>query len=212
MTIAVSITNSIIDVDCTINRLGEKEHPYAQACASQIIDSAVHLASFCTGILLIPHIDTVTLPDGEVKNVQAILPDLEKLCTAFNLNGMPIELVLSGPIRWVLRDLVGALESDMTTINCARAMDGIRNLIATPGLKEEKAWAEMRSKLRIDRPYLQFISDQSKDHRHARYVPSGDVGFSLLRRSWTIMDRYFQYLKRGGKNPLPESEFPVLDH
>ena len=31
-----------------------------------------------------------------------------------------------------------------------------------------------------------------------------------MQRAWTIMNRYFEFMKRGGEQPLPKAEFPTL--
>lgn len=212
MVFDIWVVNSIIDVECTINRLNRKDHAKAQTQALRLIESAVNLVSFKYGIFLFAIIESVTLPDDSKKDIQYSIDGLGELCTSFEHNKyVPVKEVASTNLKYVLRDLIGALEPDMMTINCARAMDGIRNLIADPGVREKVAWEQMRAKLRIDEAYLKYVSELSKDHRHARYVPMFlEDTVPIIRRAWTVMDRYLHFILRGGVDPLPEDEFPLL--
>jgi hypothetical protein len=121
-------------------------------------------------------------------------------------------IVLSDPTLFLaLNDLVSAITiPHVAPVACSRAMDGLRHLIASPDAKEPLAWQQMRDALRVDRNFLQLISDTSKGPRHARpgHIP-GDIVKEICRRSWIIMNRYLEYVKRGHQ-PLPVVEFPLL--
>jgi hypothetical protein len=68
----------------------------------------------------------------------------------------------------------------------------------------------MRENLRVDRSYLQLITDQSKAPRHGDVQAiEALVTEEVAKRCWTIMNRYFEFKKRGG-SPLPLSEYPLL--
>jgi hypothetical protein len=207
----VKITNAKIVADVDINRLGEVENRHAHTAVHQIVEAALSTITYERGALLSFAMETAILPDGTVKPIVMFLRELQQLCTAYPPGQLPLNYISSGRMRWVLRDLANALQPDMTTINCARAMEGIRNEIAPPELKEKPAWALMREKLQIDRPYLKSITDSSKDHRHANFVTMElSEMIVILRRSWTVMDRYFHFFKRGGSDALPLEEFPNL--
>jgi hypothetical protein len=58
---------------------------------------------------------------------------------------------------------------------------------------------------------LQRITDGSRGPRHGdRGGVTGDGQRIAMQRAWTIMNRYFEFMKRGGEQPLPKAEFPTL--
>jgi hypothetical protein len=145
---------------------------------------------------------------------------LAHLCTSFSLNPQPgktsigetWDLVLSNfAIFQSLEDLITSITlPHHAPVDCARAVERLRNLIATPGATISQAWHEMRNALRLDRSFLKLITDTSAAPRHGdpSYIP-GTITTEIVRRSWIIMDRFLQYRKRGN-NPLPATDFPVL--
>src|ERR1700741_442292 len=108
-----------------------------------------------------------------------------------------VNFVLSDPTLFMaLNDLVSAITiPHVAPVACIRAIEGIRHLIALPDTKEPQAWQQMRDALRVDRNFLQFISDASKGPRHARpgHIP-GDIVKEVCRRSWIVMNRYLEYV------------------
>ena len=70
----------------------------------------------------------------------------------------------------------------------------------------------MRENLNIQKAYLRFISDASAKARHANrnYIPPRIVS-EVLKRSWTIMDRYLEY-RKGGNTRLSADQFRLLEH
>lgn len=95
-------------------------------------------------------------------------------------------------------------------VNCARAVEGIRHLIAGEGERPEVAWPLMRESLNVDRAYLEFITSSSTKNRHGhREMLKSLTAREIMKRSWILMDRYLHFLKRSGV-PLTEPEFPML--
>jgi hypothetical protein len=208
---SASIVHSEIKVEVDINRLGPNENMHAHSLILDFLQSAVNLVCFERGTLLLPVIEGVELPDGKIQPLLVFLPALAPLCTAFTNADAPFRETSTSPLRWVMRDLISALQPDMVTIGCARAIDGIRNLTSSTAETDRQAWAEMRQKLRMDEAFLRFISNSSRNHRHAKREPMGaETTVEVLTRSWTVMDRYLHFMKRGGVNSLPEDEFPLL--
>lgn len=115
-------------------------------------------------------------------------------------------------LKFALHDLalgIGAL--NYSHIGAARSVEAIRGLIAPDAQNDRAAWARMRSLLNIERDYLQRITDASRGPRHGdRGGATGDGQLVAMQRSWTIMNRYFEFMKRGGGQPLPQGEFPTL--
>lgn len=110
-----------------------------------------------------------------------------------------------------LNDLIAAISlPHVSTVNCARAIEGLRHLIASTGSSDKQAWEQMRQALQIDKAYLKLITDSSAASRHGNrvHVP-GSVTTEITRRSWIIMNRYFEYRKRGNR-VLSLTDFPLL--
>lgn len=123
----------------------------------------------------------------------------------------PFTLLMAEPAVWeALHDLTQSLSRrHNTVINCARAVDGLKHLVS-PGAKPGKAWENLRNVLNMDQAYSEAISKASSGPRHGNRGPiSGEVQTLVIQRSWTIMDRYFQYRLRNS-GPLREPDFPLL--
>jgi len=122
------------------------------------------------------------------------------------------DLVVADPALFqALDDLIVSITlPHHSPVNCARAVEGLRHLIAAPGASASQAWEQMRDALRLDRTFLQLITDTSTAPRHGNraYIP-GATTTETVRRSWIVMDRFLAYRKRGN-TPRPVAEFPVL--
>jgi len=143
-------------------------------------------------------------------------PNLAKLSTAYTFNAQSYEqmvLAMGNHIDdlFLLNDLIDSiLAPHGAVVNCARAIEGIRLRMTPEGFTKKQGWEEMRWSLRIDHAYLKFITDQSEGPRHADRSGVNNVEYQMtLERSWTVMNRYLEYKKRGNQ-PLPESEFELL--
>lgn len=156
--------------------------------------------------------------------LKMVNPDLEGICTVCNVANKPSEdekgddsfidlyqLVMND---WNLRLALDALTysldfPDMAIVNCARAIEHIRNMIA-PDEDRKIAWQIMRETLNIGQNYLEPLSKASAGPRHGDFrtdlLKAGDA----RRRAWRVMNRYLEFRKRGGPDALPLSEFPLL--
>jgi hypothetical protein len=96
-------------------------------------------------------------------------------------------------------------------VNCARAIDGIRNLMVPAGGDRKQSWLLMRQNLNVAESYLTFLTNVSIAPRHGdrTHIP-GSVVTETVERSWIIMDRFLEFRKRGNC-PLPIDRFPLLD-
>lgn len=223
MTFRMQIVNSVVSVDIQINKWDASEDltpVYMRAL--DIARAAVDLCSFRDGIGLTVVLETLVGPDGTRSELLLQQSELAGLASSLQNKTPPatadqnnfdkvLRHVLTNPqlIR-ALHDLTEVLsQTHISPIACGRAMEGIRHFIA-PGLERKKGWAKMNETLRIDRAYLDLITDTSIGPRHADPAHiSGVICIDICKRAWVIMDRFFEYLKRGG-HPLPESEFPTL--
>ena len=208
------IVKSRIDVECKLNRFTAEDFVPAYMRALDLCRASVDVIAFAKGCGLTVYLDTFVGPNG-VKSIIAFKDDrLPPLCTAFTLTeGVDKihNMVLQEPgLFMALNDLIVAITlPHVSPVNCARAMERLRHLIASPGSSDKRAWQQMRDTLQIDKPYLRFITKHSTDPRHGRPVRiPGAVTNEVIRRAWIIMNRYLEYRKRTG--PLPEKDFPLL--
>ena len=115
-------------------------------------------------------------------------------------------------LQLAIHDLIQSLNTlNYSNVAAARSMKSLRHIIAPPNMPENQAWEMLRANLRIDRPYLQFITDNSRQARHGNRESAVEKsGLEATIRAWAIMNRFLEFMKRGGKNPLSEEEFPLL--
>lgn len=183
--------------------------------------ATVHLFTFASGISLSVVFDEIIQPDGTKSAFIARDPSLAQWCTAFTTSlpaegqwgiGNVANVVFTDHVVFgALDDLVGAISHHhVTAINCARAIEALRNAVAIPEASRNEAWEQFREHLNIDRTYLQLITDSSIDGRHGggTFIP-GTVTGEIVRRSWVIMNRFFEFRKRGSQ-PLTDPDFPLL--
>jgi hypothetical protein len=101
-------------------------------------------------------------------------------------------MVLQNPTLFMaLNELILAITlPHVSSVNCARAMERLKHLIAPQGATDKEAWRKMRDTLRIDESYLKYITRYSVGPRHGSpvHVP-GTVTTEVTRRAWIIMNR-----------------------
>jgi len=185
------------------------------ARALDMCRGAIDIFSFSTGVGLTTILEYFVHEDGSQSPILGNHEYLKPLCTAYSLNdgitsAQIREFVLKNhELYMALNDLIMAITIPQDLrMNCGRALDGIRRLIG--GADAEKAWPKVQTALRADRAYLKFITDNARGQRHGEHRNlQGEMAVELLTRSWILMNRYFEYLKRK-QQPLPETEFPLL--
>lgn len=218
-TFRAKIENSIINVECELETYRPEDFIDLYRRALDLARATVNVVAFAQGYGVTVVFETVILPDGTPSEIVITDPRLPPLCTAYSIDPAKLadfltvrNTVISSPdLFMALEDLIQAITlPHVAPVNCARAMDRLKHSIATPTANDKQGWNEMRSALRIDEPYIKFITEVSKNPRHGRPGhTSGDLTSDATIRSWTIMNRFFEYLKRERK-PLPEAEFPLL--
>jgi hypothetical protein len=222
MQFTVHIQNSVVDVECEM----EDFHPYADFSvpmvrALELARAVVDCLAFSTGLGLSVVLDDIVSPAGVVKKIQFANPPLSSLCTAFdltpgnagpnNFRAMYNLVVAEPPLFLALNDLITAITvPGQIPINCARAVEGLRMIMVPNDPSRKLGWAKMRETLQLERTYLEYITEMSTNPRH------GDKSHidqhllqEVLRRSWIVMNRFFEYRKRGNE-PLPIADFPLL--
>jgi hypothetical protein len=117
----------------------------------------------------------------------------------------------STSIVFAFRDLIEAITlPHRAPVSCARAIEGLRNVIAGSGLARGQAWGEFNRVLQLDPAYTKLITTNSAGTRHGDHERiSGAITTEITRRAWVIMNRFLEYRLRGDK-PLDAKEFPLL--
>jgi hypothetical protein len=206
------IKESQIHIEIRANKYALELFAVFHKCAFDVSRTAVELMAFTLGAGLYVELVDFVGPDGIRKPMGCwTYPNLSRLCTSYSLeNGFERmwEVVqVNQDIFGVLNDLIASITTPhVSVVNCARAIDGIRHLISA----KKNDWAAMHQALRVNAPYLMFISEHSKGPRHGnRGFVDGPTVNTILERSWMVMNRFLEYRKRNCGD-LPESEFPTL--
>lgn len=222
MNFTFQIQVSVIRVFCDLNKWDATKHlVHVYMRALDLTRAIVDLASFDHGIGMTVLLETL-VHNGKHDTIMFHQPNLSPISTAIknvmkpatasenNFDKVLRHVFSDVSIFRALHDLVEAVaETHVAPLACGRAMEGIRHAIA-PGLERKKGWTKMNHALRLERSYLDMILDTSTGPRHADPAHiTGAVCIEITTRAWTIMNRFFEYLKRGSQ-PLAESEFPVL--
>lgn len=210
------IQNSIVTADCEVNQFEKEKHLmplYMRAL--DLVRVPVNLMSVGTGTGLSVILDQLIEPNGNATALAPEQPTLAALVPSISATTAGYDAVLrlvipEYPILHVLHDLAEAItQTHVAPTNCGRAIDGLRHAIA-PSVSRDEQWKSLRDNLRVEKAYLRIITDLSTGPRHAdpTHIP-GPVVKDVVERTWIVMNRYFEFLKRG-KQPLPETEFPIL--
>jgi len=210
------IEKSKIDVTCHLPNWRSEYFDEVYRRAFDLCRAMVDVVGFKMTWGLTVIFDTFETPDGNITSLLLRAPQLEQLCTAFSLEqgfDAVCRHVLQRPLLFMaMRELITAISlPHVAPVECARAIDRLKNLIATPGSKDKAAWQQLRDTLRINETYLKYISDASANPRHGQPGhTSGIITTEATRRAWVVMNRYLEYLVRG-EQPLDPVAFPVID-
>lgn len=209
------VEQSRVEIECKIEGYKADHLADVYRRALDIARAQVNLIGFKMGWGLTVVIDSYVDINGEKKALLFHDGRLPAYASAFDLsNGFDeiLSRVIQQPLLMMaLQELISSISlPHVAPIDCARAMDRLKHLVAHPGLKDDRAWRQLRETLQIGKQYLKFITDHSANPRHGRpgHTSAGVVS-EVTRRSWIIMNRYFEFLRRGSMS-LPSSEFPLL--
>jgi hypothetical protein len=212
----IQITEGNVTVDCETNRFVEKtDFIQIYRRALDLSRAAVDLFAFSTGSGVTVFLEKFTKPDSTITDILPGDPSLHPLSTSIVSGAgdfeMLLGILLTEPTLFrALRDLIEAITlPHVGAMSAARAMEGLRHLLA-PKKDRKQGWVIMSKALNISDAYLRVITTQSIGPRHAdpTFIP-GTITTDVVRKAWTIMNRYFEYRKRGRKS-LPLSDFPSL--
>lgn len=209
------IKQSRIDVECCLADYRPEYLPEIYIRALDMCRAQVDLVGFKKGWGLSVILESFVDHNGVTTPIALTHDELGTLCTAYGFDDNFRELstkVLENPARFMaLRDLISAISvPHVSLVDCARSLERLRHTIANPNSKDADAWEELRELLHVDKAYLKYVTDHSRDGRHGRpgYVP-GTITTEVTRRAWIIMNRYLEYLKLDG-GALSIDEFPLL--
>lgn len=219
-----NIKDGAIDIECQLDREYRPSDDLVPLYmrALDLSRASVNIAAFAAGFGPTVLLHTLVQPNGDRSELASMDASLPPLCTAFAINSgdqlknaefdTVLGLVLAEPAFFMaLNDLITSITlPHEAAINCARVVEGIRNMIAPPGTPEKEAWPLMRDALRISRDYLQLITNTSKDPRHGnRTYISGAITTEITRRAWAITNRFIEFRKQGNQTLSPV-DFVVL--
>jgi hypothetical protein len=215
----INISNSDIRVECAATHYDKSQFDEVYRRAFDLARAAVDVVAFGAGWGLTVVFDKFEDQTGATSELMIHDPSLPPLVTAFQIGGpLPnnlqetLHLVWTEPaLFFAFRDLIEAITlPHRASVCCARAVEGLRNLIAVQGQARGQAWAEFNRALQLEASYTKLITANSVGTRHGDHERiSGEVTKEITRRSWTIMDRFLRY-RLGGNKPLDAKQFPLL--
>jgi hypothetical protein len=216
----IHVKNSNVDVECQLPAFDPQQFPLLYIRAFDKARTAVDLVAFATGFSLTTIFETFVHPDETRSPIALQHPILGAICTAYRVNAPATDKSFDEVYRIVaadheifmaLRDLIDANTlPHIGTINCGRVLDGIKRMISPNESKQARAWSAMQVALNISRDYQEWVTKLSAQPRHADrgYITGPDTNESL-KRTWSIMNRFLEYKKRGAA--LQPPEFPILN-
>lgn len=212
--IDISVVNGRVNIDCVCF----DEVARADMCVArcfECVTGLVDLYAYTKGWNLTVILDAMIV-DGSKSRLavseKGLPPLVSSIADDEDFRAVSALLLKKFNLKFALHDLIVAIGAlNYPHIGTARSMEAIRGMIAPDARNESEAWRTMRSLLNIERDYLQRITDASRGPRHGdRGGATGDTQMTVMQRAWTIMDRYLEFLKRGGETRLPLSEYPFL--
>lgn len=212
----VRIRNSKIQIKCAVAQLSDWHIKMSLVRAYEIATAAVDLYAFSKGWALTVLLDDFII-EGRKQGIAFSETSAASFCSVISNDEDFLKawehVSKNFNLKFALHDLISSLSTlNYSSVAACRALEAIRNSIAPEGSSDKDGWEILRKKLRLERDYIQFITDSSQEPRHGnRGAAFGDDQLEVTHRAWKIMDRYLEYLKRGGGEVLPEDEFPILN-
>ncbi len=213
----ITIKGGRVIVDCSVHGYDhDRDYVRCFMRALDLTNASVNLAAFSMGLGASVIIDRSVDASGNGKMLALRDHPLSTLCTAFSPDAESFDQVLEFlfqdlRLSRAIRDLIESIGGPhIIPTNCARAIETIRSIMLPANVERKHGWAFMQENLRVSAEYLKVITDHGVGPRHGdlKYVPA-ELTRVIADRSWTVTNRYFEYLKRG-KVALPLSEFPIL--
>jgi hypothetical protein len=213
LSFSITIEDSNIDITCEASHLDATyDIPYVHKLAQSLSQTAVDLVTFVSGACFHATVDKYVDESG---GIFFILYDNSAAteCKSFSLDtigNMWSIVVKDMHLFMALNDLTRAVHDvHLVGVNCGRVIESLRKTNAPNVTTVDAQWAKLRDNLRISKVYLKFITDASVEARHGTRFGLGAVTLNeLLKRTWTVFDRYLE-LKKRGVSSLP-GDIPIL--
>jgi hypothetical protein len=221
----VKMIDSKVEVVCDSNLYAtEDDGNQVYMRAFDAARAAVNSFCFATGLGLSVVLEKVIKPDGIEHDILVQRPELAAMFTAFealapnreqeskNFSTMYGIVLGNSQIFMALDDLIVSISlPHYAPINCARAIETLRQVMTPEAEDRKQGWETMRQNLNISLEYLSFITNVSTGPRHGVRVGTTQIDFQeTIKRAWTVMNRFLEYKKRGDQ-PLPLTDFPLLE-
>jgi hypothetical protein len=210
-TYTVKITESHVVVLIEVDNYSTDDIQRHRNKSLDLARTALDLFCFQSGWGLFLYLDRFVDPSGKIEAIVPGHPELAKLVNFRSnlISGLYPVFAADPRLHMALNDMIQAITwPHVATVNCARAVEGIRTIIA-PG-KRSAGWPAMQEALNITESYTRMITALSEAPRHGDRVwnPPEPIE-EIIQRSWEIMMRYLEWESRGEK-PLPKSIFRLL--
>lgn len=212
--VSVQIIDAKITAICDADHLVDDHFIYCYSCSIEVVRLIVDLYAVGNRVGLVAVFEKTRLIGGDFIDFTLhsdAVPILTSYDISKNMAAVSALAFQNAYLRAALHDLGETLlDANMIAINCARAVEAIRHLIAAPNSTPAEAWVSMRELLRVDRSFIQLVTDTSTGPRHGRRDGVDPIiNQEIMRRSWIILDRYL-HLKLNSNGRLAEEAFPVL--
>jgi hypothetical protein len=213
----IQFQESIVTITCTLNSFDlNQQMPALLQNAQKFAQASIDLICFRTGEALVVYLKKLEAPDGRTLDIVQTQRSFAALASSIHDDeGFReiLKFILREPnLLLAVRDLADSIRfSDTAEINCTRAIEAVRNYFIPQNGERKDGWSAMRQCLNLTERYTRLITESSRAARHgARADPGIDDLQEVGRRAWTVVNRFFEYHKRGNQ-PLPVADFPLLD-
>jgi hypothetical protein len=209
---ALTVKNGAVRVEATTESSDRGIAHDLYLFAHDLARATAEVATIAEGVAYMALLDSVVFPDGHESGLvladrrlaalMTIFPD-HSFEEVFDLVAVDIALMRA------LSDTVVMLTwGHYAPIAAGRVSESILRMLA--GGRSPADWEMMRSTLRVDRAYLQLLTDRAVAPRHGhRERVDAETNRQLAERAWTLMNRYLAY-RLSGEKPLEPEAFPVL--
>ncbi len=204
MQMMITVKDCRVIVACELSRYVKEDFSYLYIRATDIAKAAVDIVTFASGEPLLVYLHTIINPDGEATPIHIHEPRVAELCTAYKLENMTGEDIAAMQVTMLhifqepnlfiaMNDLTQTIAvPHCAAVKCRRVIDAIRKLIA-PGMERGAAWEFMQNCLQVDKPYTEWISQQSVEASHGPTDDSfpKEISAEIMQRTWTMLMNRF---------------------
>ena len=209
---SLTIQDGMIEVDVEVVASSEVDFLSLNGPAYDLSRTVVELASLADGVAYQVMIDEAVFPDGRrlplLVGDQRLAASIRSF-TSDDLEAVADLVLCDPPLSRALSDVVSVMSwPHYSPIACGRVADSLLRLLTPESGRRD--WARLHEVLRVDRAYVQPLSDYSIPPRHGdRQAVTGEITSDLASRAWTLFDRYLSH-RLGGSKPLDPDLYPTL--